>query len=510
MPFLTVGGAEAVTSQLCKQLKALGFRLLVITTVPAIEGQGDTTAWFEEGAFGIYHLPGFLDTSVWTAFVCYLIQQHSVGVLWQVGSSFTYDLLPLLRQVFPSLAIVDLLFNPVGHTANYLKYSYLIDHVITEDAGMKEWLLQHGESEENVSVIPNGVDLDWYSPQPRLDWKTRAPRLDNDGRFVVGFIGRLSEEKGPDLFLEIASLLGRRAGMEFIVYGGGPMEAALRRRASEPDLNGRVHLLGFVSGREGHLCCDVVVVCSRLDGRPNVVMESLAMGIPVIASRVGGIPAMMPEGDGGCLVEAGDVTGFAAAIARLADNPQLYCRLSEAGRRRALTHFSLADGARRFADVFMRLEKRRLPLKRPIAPQAVAAAVGLATPRRSTRQGLAAFTTLRRAVSIVRNALLLWRIKRRTSLSEALIEYFDSRYYLNNYPDVARSGTTPLIHYVFFGFREGRDPSALFSTNRYLASNPDVARAGVNPLLHYLLAGRSEGRQGGAMNVPPGDKASER
>ena len=291
MPFLTVGGAEAVTSQLCKQLKALGFRLLVITTVPAIEGQGDTTAWFQDGASGIYHLPGFLDTSLWTAFVCYLIQQHSVGVVWQVGSSFTYDLLPLLRQVFPSLAIVDLLFNPVGHTANYLKYSYLIDHVITEDAGMKEWLLQHGESEENVSVIPNGVDVNWYSPQPGLDWKTRALRLDNDGRFVVGFIGRLSEEKGPDLFLEIASLLGGRAGMEFVVYGGGPMETALRRRASQPDLNGRVHLLGFVSGREGHLCCDVVVVCSRLDGRPNVVMESLAMGIPVIASRVGGIPS---------------------------------------------------------------------------------------------------------------------------------------------------------------------------------------------------------------------------
>jgi glycosyltransferase involved in cell wall biosynthesis len=500
MPFLTVGGAERVTSQICQQLKALGFRVLVMTTTPTIEGQGDTTAWFEECACGIYHLPRFLNTPVWSLFVCYLIEQHSVGVLWQVGSSYTYDLLPQIRQFFPSLPVVDLLFNPVGHTANYLKYSYLIDHVVTEDASMKEWLIEHGESDEHISIIPNGVDLSWYSPRPKLDWRTREPRLDDDGRFVVGFIGRLSEEKGPDLFLELASLIGGRPGMEFIVYGCGPMEAALRRRASERDLNGRVHLLGFVSGREGHVCCDAVVVCSRLDGRPNVVMESLAMGVPVIASRVGGIPAMMPEGEGGCLIEAGDVPGFAAAIVRLAEDRQLYRRLSESARQRAVAHFSLADGARKFADVFVRFQKRRAPLARALAPQTVAAAARLAAPQRSKGGGSPAFATLWRVVADVKNAVLLCRIKRWGWLSGEAVEYFDSRYYLNHYPDVGRSRLPPFLHYVFSGFREGRDPSASFSTNRYLVSNPDVARAGINPLLHYLLAGRAEGRRGGPLS----------
>ena len=72
---------------------------------------------------------------------------------------------------------------------------------------------------------------------------------------------------------------------------------------------------------------------------------------------------------------------------------------------------------------------------------------------------------------------------------------FDPKYYFKHYPDVKASGMDPLLHYVEFGWKEGRNPSKYFNTNYYLKSNPDVKKAGINPLYHYILFGRNEGRK---------------
>jgi len=72
---------------------------------------------------------------------------------------------------------------------------------------------------------------------------------------------------------------------------------------------------------------------------------------------------------------------------------------------------------------------------------------------------------------------------------------FDRDYYRGTYEDIDRAEVDPLDHYFYTGWREGRDPSAAFSTSYYLSSNPDVAAEEVNPLVHYVLTGRREGRQ---------------
>ncbi|KMO39894.1 hypothetical protein VQ03_14915 [Methylobacterium tarhaniae] len=106
---------------------------------------------------------------------------------------------------------------------------------------------------------------------------------------------------------------------------------------------------------------------------------------------------------------------------------------------------------------------------------------------------------------------MLWRIVQwnRMPTPPALIGGFDPIYYLGENPDVAAEGCDPLDHYLHFGWREGRDPSAEFSTRGYLSANPDVARAGVNPLLHYREHGLAERRRGwqkpgaGLRGAPP-------
>jgi len=498
MPFLTVGGAEASVSQICRQIKELGFRILVYTTVPVLRGQGDTTSWFEDSAIGIYHLPRFLDIEFWPAFIAYLVQQHDVSALWLVGSTYTYNLLTNLKELFPQLAIVDLLFNSVAHVASYMQYNYLIDRLVTEHGVMKEWLVERGEDTERISVIPNGVDLHAYSPAAKLDWRTRQPRRVGDTRFVVVFLGRLSEEKGPDVFLEIAARLANDQNFEFLVCGGGPMERSLRWQATLRGLAERVHFLGLVPGRDYLPCCDAVIVCSRLDGRPNIIMESLAMGVPVIASRVGGIPEMMPPDQGELLCESGDVDAFVAAIRLLASDSHRYRQAAETARQHAEKHFSGADSGYKYAKLFTEIAGKREALDRCIAPEAVAARLGykrkwrfVTVPPRKPRFWQA--YSPRSSFAHLKNALLLWRL-RRSGRKEKLLGYFDVSYYERQVPKGRPQDHWPLLHYIFFGFREGRNPTAHFDTRFYLTANPDVRRAGVNPLLHYVMWGENEGR----------------
>jgi glycosyltransferase involved in cell wall biosynthesis len=496
MPALTMGGAEASMSQACRRLSEAGFRILVVTTLPPMEDRGDTTAWFEERVAGIYHLPNFLEPRRWKGFIFYLLERYSVDILWQVGCSYLYSLMPEIKQYFPDITIVDLLFNPAGHTASYLKYRRLIDHIVTEHEGMRDWLLEHGEIEEHISVIPNRVDVDWFSPG-MVNGQDAATAPAGERSFVAGFFGRLSDEKAPDLFIDIAEQLAERRDMSFMLCGTGPLITALQARVQVRDLSSRVRFLGFVETREHLKLCDAVVVCSRLDGRPNIVMEAAAMGIPVVASRLGGIPAMLQDGITGILCEAGDVPGFCAALIELADQPELRAKMGRAARQWAEQHFSHREEQNRYDELFRRLIRIRgaggqSPPRREAVPLHAIQPEPCLRSRPAVRltgyaRALLIMLSPHHLRSAARNIGLWMAVRRSRDRATLLHSLFDRNYYLTAYPEVADSGIPPLLHYLFYGFRELRNPSRQFDTGRYLRRHPHAAVTGVNPLLHYIL-----------------------
>ncbi len=355
MPFLAMGGGEAAVSQICRRLKGAGFRIFVITTEPVAESRGDTTEWFADSCCAIHHLPRSLPAHKWKGFIADLIAQNRIDVIWLAGSSFIYKYLPKLKRKFGRLAVVDLLFNPVGHTASNLKYASSIDHVVVEHSGMRDWLVEHGREAATISVIPNGIDLAQFARRPRRDWRTGQTLQEGAPFFTLGFLGRLAEEKGPDIFLDLAARFRDRPQVEFLICGAGDMESSMQRRIDDERLSGRVHMLGFRKTADILPCCDAVVVCSRLDGRPNILMESLSMGVPVVAWRVGGIPEMAPEGSGAMLADAGDVAGLEAAIVRLMERPEIRRDLSEAGFQFAQRHFSSEAAGAAYAGLFQGL-----------------------------------------------------------------------------------------------------------------------------------------------------------
>ena len=127
---------------------------------------------------------------------------------------------------------------------------------------------------------------------------------------IVGFVGRLSHEKGPDLFCKIAERTGE--GVEFHVFGDGPMRGELEKRYG----GGHIRFCGLQADMESIWPrIGLLLMPSRAEGMPMAALEALAHGIPVAASRVGALPELLHDSGAGWLFEAGDVTEATKAVA---------------------------------------------------------------------------------------------------------------------------------------------------------------------------------------------------
>lgn len=357
MPFLVVGGAEALMSQLCSSLSGRGFHFTIITTGNAGVEHGDATPLFEKTTQEIYHLPRFLDESQWQAFLLHLIKSRNIRLLWQVGSPFVYDLMPTIKTFFPQLRILDFLFNQEGHTANNRKYNYCIDSTLTENERVKEWLIAHGETRERIRCFRSGVDLSHYAPLEDKQAVRRRLGLGDD--FIVGYCGRFSEEKCPEMFIEMAHRLRRVNRIGFLMTGAGPLLQRIQSRIRELKLTERIHFFGTVSDVRPYLgSCDALVLPSKLDGRPTVVMQALAMGIPVIASEVGALPEIISNNHNGFLCGIGKVDEFVQAIRLLASDSVLRAELSRHARRYAEDELDAGKGLAEIESFLMDLVRQ--------------------------------------------------------------------------------------------------------------------------------------------------------
>ena len=333
MPFLVLGGAERLLSAIVAQLARDGWRVIVVTTVAVGPEHGDTTKWFESATAEIFHLPRFLDPEYWRDFLDYLLHSRNVQVLWLIGSAFVYDCLPAVRLRHPRLAVADLLFNPVGHTANNRRYADCIDVTFVENGEVRQWLLAAGESDARICLVESGVDLEQNKPAPQDPLFIRSEEI-AAGSVVVGFFGRWSEEKDPLGFVEIARRASNDLDVVFLMTGAGPLEASVRaaiEAASFPA--GKFLLKGTVPDLKPYLqACDILCLPSRLDGRPNIVMEALATGMAVVASRVGALPELVEEGEQGYLCMPGDYREFSRRIEELATDKDKLSRFKRSAR----------------------------------------------------------------------------------------------------------------------------------------------------------------------------------
>lgn len=213
-------------------------------------------------------------------------------------------------------------------------------------------------------VVHNGV------PDPGPPAPLRRRQTDDELRLVL--VSRLSPRKGVHVALEALALLrgrGRRATLDICgstFPGYEWYERDLRARADRPDLRGAVTFHGYVAAtREVLDTADVVLVPSFGESFGNVAVEGMLAGRPVVASDVQGLAEVIEHGRSGLLVEPGSAEALAAAVATLADDPDLAARLAAAGRLAATTRFATAEYHSRVSEVVRLVARGRARHPRP-------------------------------------------------------------------------------------------------------------------------------------------------
>jgi glycosyltransferase involved in cell wall biosynthesis len=218
----------------------------------------------------------------------------------------------------------------------------LFDRIIVISRGIEAVMRRAGVSPDRMSCVSDGVDIARYRPQDDRAWFLKEFALE-PGRPVLGVIASLIPRKGHQVLLDaLPAVLSGHPKLCLLVFGKGRLEKSLRRTILERGMQDNVRLEGYRTDIERIVpCLDLLVHPAWREGLGVCILEAAASGVPIVASRVGGIVEAVRHGENGYLVEPGDSSGFAAAINSLLDQPELHHAFGQASRALATEHFSV-------------------------------------------------------------------------------------------------------------------------------------------------------------------------
>jgi sugar transferase (PEP-CTERM/EpsH1 system associated) len=218
----------------------------------------------------------------------------------------------------------------------------LVTEFVTVSRDLARWLASDvGIPPAKITQIYNGVDTEAFSPGDRHEAR-EGLGLPHDP-IVMGTVGRLDPVKDHRGLIEAFHRLASRRDTRLLIVGDGPCRPELERLTNQLGLRGRVHLLGERDDINVMLrALDVFILPSLGEGISNAILEAMATGLPVVATRVGGNPELVDDGVTGFLVPSGSTNSLTAALLRYLDDPGLMRHHGDAGRTRTLNEFSLS------------------------------------------------------------------------------------------------------------------------------------------------------------------------
>ncbi|ASQ89853.1 glycosyl transferase [Prosthecochloris sp. GSB1] len=218
-----------------------------------------------------------------------------------------------------------------------LTLTRLTDGIITNSKTIRDAYEAYGWFEpEFVRVIHNGIVV-----PPRIEARDFSSRF--PGMKIIYSAGRLAEQKGFNYLVEAAEILReKRNDLIFVVSGEGKLETELKAQVREAGLENRFIFEGFAPDIYPMLAgCDLFVLASLFEGMPNVVMEAMAAGKPVVATDVNGARELMDEGRTGIIVPPRDPKAMAEAIESIIDNPEKKASFGKEGKKRVAAEFTM-------------------------------------------------------------------------------------------------------------------------------------------------------------------------
>ncbi|WP_437670280.1 glycosyltransferase [Sorangium sp. So ce131] len=365
-----VGGAEQVVVDLAGLQRDAGHDVKVVGI--ATNAQGPRAEQLRERGVEVHMIPkrpGF-DITLPGKLAAFFAK-HDVSIV------HSHNQMPLIYAT----AAGRLHRVPVCHTLHgavfdqgrraWLRHvaARLADAHVAVSQSTADFMLKNNEvPRSKLHVILNGIDLSRFRPDPEARARVRAELGIPADAWVAGSVGRLSQVKNHALLLRAAAAAGVLSeDGRLLLVGDGPEAAPLRALAEELGISDRVVFAGERHDVPEFLAAmDAFVLSSTSEGLPLSMVEAMATGLPVVSTAVGGIPALLGDGEAGLLVPSGSVESLAEHLAALKSNPERAEALGKRGRKLALGRYSAERMMASYMDIYESLLSRRISERRGV------------------------------------------------------------------------------------------------------------------------------------------------
>ncbi len=300
-----------------------------------------------------------------------VLRQLRVDVLCCHG--YKSNLLGLLATRRLGIPVISVVRGWTGECARVRFYETLdrrilrwMDKVVCVSEGQAQKVRRAGIRDDKITVIHNAIRPERFdNPDPVYREQLRQ-MFPKPPQKIVGAAGRLSPEKGFSVLVDAAAEVVRSdQSVGFVLFGEGALRASLTGQIAAKGLAGRFILVGFHSDLDRFLPhLDLMVLPSFSEGLPNVALEALAAGVPVVATAVGGTPEVVEDGRTGYLVLPGDANRLADRILHALSDDAVHQRLSEQGRACVEERFSFVTQSRLYERLLGQLVGKSLAASR--------------------------------------------------------------------------------------------------------------------------------------------------
>ncbi len=381
VPWFSVGGADKFNLDLISRLDKDKYNITIISTEPC------DYIWrqkFEKHAT-IFDLTTFLHRKNWAAFLHYIIKSRNIDIVMQSNSYYGYYVLPWLKSEFPEVIFTDYVhahdwsWRNGGYARESVAISNILDKTFTcNNYVQKIMSYDMGRSKSNMETVYIGVDEKEFDPNIEIQDTVTYEKLKN--KKVILFICRIVEIKRPIFILKVLeNILKSDKDFVLLVVGDGEEMAEMKKMANFLNLNDNIIFTGMKDSfqtKQYYKMSNVSVICSFSEGLALTAYESLAMGVPVVTSDVGGQSELINENVGRVIplmqnqetdiynrnYKQEEIDLYTKAIMDIV-NSDNYEQIRENCRKRIAESFSVNSMAKNMDKQFQELIKNRTKVK---------------------------------------------------------------------------------------------------------------------------------------------------
>lgn len=343
LPWMTFGGAETLIYNFCREIKSD----YNITFITGIKSANEWEYKFKEISENIYHLPNLFESeTLYLDYVSHQITQKDIDTLHIIHNGFTFDMLQELKMRHPQLRVILTLFNDrAAYFEQSLAFEPFIEIYTSDNVAVIDHFKKKLKTPKDLRVIPNGINcVDEFNPDQHNRKAMRAELNLEEDDIAVFYVGRLSEEKNPNVFLDAAERIikdpAADKSVKFVMIGDGGMKKDIEEQI-EAIASDRIQYLGYQSAIAHYLsAADVFILPSSIEGFPLSILEAMAMKVVVVASDVGAVADVVKSNVNGFVVTPGSDEEIAVAIKKLASDRVLLEKMKVLSRSKVETLYS--------------------------------------------------------------------------------------------------------------------------------------------------------------------------